>query len=131
MRNLQHLANQGIERLRKIKKLSREEMAHQLDISVEAYRKIENGTTKLSLDRLSQICDILETDIMHILNPEIINYNINEVKDKAIGVNKINHVQDKPIEERLSQLEESVRLLTILVHKQLGEPKSQPSPNRR
>ena len=117
------MANLGIERLRKEKKLSREEMAHQLDISLEAYRKIENGTTKLSLDRLSQICDILETSIIDILSPENRQYRINEVKDKAIGVNTgtVHHTQDKQIEERLAQLEESVRLLTLLVHKYIGE----------
>ncbi|MFN4146478.1 MAG: helix-turn-helix domain-containing protein [Runella sp.] len=126
MSNLQNLANLAIEKLRKEKKLSREDMAHHLDISLEAYRKIENGTTKLSLDRLSQICEVLETDILKLLTPENEKYRVQEVKDKAIGINTgtVNHTQDKILENRLSQLEESVRLLTLLVHRFLGEEKN-------
>ncbi|AXE16603.1 hypothetical protein DR864_02100 [Runella rosea] len=69
MSTLQNVANFNIRKLRKEKKLSREDMAHHLDISLEAYRKIENGTTNLSLDRLEQICEVLETDIFRMLTP--------------------------------------------------------------
>jgi len=69
MSTLQNLAKINIGKLRKEKKLSREDMAHHLDLSLEAYRKIENGTTNLSLVRLEQICEVLGTDIFRILTP--------------------------------------------------------------
>lgn len=59
MSNLKNVASHAIEKLRKEKKLSREDMAHHLNLSLEAYRKIEKGITNLSLDRLEQICDIV------------------------------------------------------------------------
>jgi transcriptional regulator with XRE-family HTH domain len=64
MTNLQNIANVAIEKLRKAKKLSREDMAVHLDISLEAYRKIENGVTKLTLDRLAQICEVLGSNFI-------------------------------------------------------------------
>jgi transcriptional regulator with XRE-family HTH domain len=126
MSNLQNLANAAIEKLRKEKKLSREDMAYHLDISLEAYRKIENGITKLSLDRLEQICEILETDMLKILTTSEAKYQVGEVKDKAIGVNTgtVNHSADKSIETRMAQLEESMQALTLLVHKFIVDDKT-------
>lgn len=123
MSNLQNIANVAIEKLRKAKKISREDMAVHLDISLEAYRKIENGVTKLSLDRLAQICEILGTSIIDILNENNEKFNIKEVKDNVIGVNTgtVNHDIDKKIEHRLLELEEKVRLLTLVVHRVMGE----------
>lgn len=102
MSTLQNLANFNIGRLRKEKKLSREDMAHHLDISLEAYRKIENGATHLSLDRLEQICEVLETDIFKILAPHPEEYSLNEVNDQGMGTNTdtLNHGQDKNLETR-------------------------------
>lgn len=122
MPNLQNLANLAIEKLRKEQKLSREDMAHHLDISLEAYRKIEKGTIKLSLDRLEQICEVLETDMLKMLTTSDAKYHVGDVKDKAIGVNTgtVNHSNDKnekSIETRMAQLEESMQALTLLVHK--------------
>jgi hypothetical protein len=45
------------------------------------------SVTKLTLDRLSQICEVLESNIMEILQERNDKYNIKEVKDKATAVN--------------------------------------------
>jgi len=118
MSNLQNLANLAIERLRKEKKLSREDMAHHLDISLEAYRKIENGTTNLSLDRLEQICEVLETDILEMLASNNAKYQVNEVKDRATGINigTINHPTDsQSLYDRIDNINENTKQLTLAV----------------
>lgn len=46
--------------IRIIKGLNRKEIASILDISVEAYRKIESGQTIITNFRLEQICDYLK-----------------------------------------------------------------------
>jgi transcriptional regulator with XRE-family HTH domain len=47
--------NLNIKRLRKNFPYTQEEMAEKLNLSVGAYKKIENGITKLDIDRLNQI----------------------------------------------------------------------------
>jgi transcriptional regulator with XRE-family HTH domain len=108
MTNLQNIANAAIEKLRKAKKLSREDMAMHLDISLEAYRKIENGVTKLTLDRLAQICEVLGSNFIEVLDEKNEKYNIKEVKDKAIGVNTgtVNH-ETNPKEQTVTQQAQS------------------------
>uniref|UniRef100_UPI00404888C5 helix-turn-helix domain-containing protein n=1 Tax=Flavobacterium sp. TaxID=239 RepID=UPI00404888C5 len=50
-----------IKDIRKEKGYSHEYMAHMLDISQVAYSKIEKQETKLSVERLFKIAEILET----------------------------------------------------------------------
>lgn len=52
---------------RKKKKLTQEELAEQIDLSVGFISQLERGITKPSLDTLSEICDFLECHIGKIL----------------------------------------------------------------
>lgn len=45
-----------------------ENMAHELDITPAAYRKIETGETKLSVERLMKISEILGEDLSNLLD---------------------------------------------------------------
>lgn len=45
-----------------------ENMAHELDITPAAYRKIETGETKLSVERLMKISEILDEDLSNLLD---------------------------------------------------------------
>ena len=45
-----------------------ENMASELDITPGAYRKIETGETKLSVERLMKISEILEEDVSNFLD---------------------------------------------------------------
>jgi len=49
---------------------TQEYLAAKLNISQNAYSKIELGYTKITVERLFQIADILETDIIELLNVE-------------------------------------------------------------
>ena len=58
------------ERLKKArisKKLTQEQLAEKLDVSVAFLSRAERGNVKMNLARLSQICDILDISIGYIL----------------------------------------------------------------
>ena len=58
---------QTISKRRKEKGFTYENIAFELDISPGAYRKIEIGETKLTIDRLFKISKILELPIIDLL----------------------------------------------------------------
>ncbi len=60
--------NLNIKKLRKNFPYTQEEMADKLNLSLGAYKKIENGVTKLDIDRLNQIANILETSLIELLS---------------------------------------------------------------
>jgi transcriptional regulator with XRE-family HTH domain len=47
---------------------TQEYLAYKLNISQNAYSKIELGYTKITLERLFQIADILEYDVVDLIN---------------------------------------------------------------
>jgi len=58
---------QQIKEIRNIKGFSHENMANELKMSTSAYRKIESNETKLTVERLFQISEILQTPVTKIL----------------------------------------------------------------
>lgn len=96
-----------IKRLRKARGLSQTEMADALHIALKTYQNIEGGVTRIDLDRLSQIADVLEVTLHDLVGDEKkphinIEYFIAEEKELY---NKIIH--DK--EAYIAQLEDSIR----------------------
>ncbi|OOF48908.1 hypothetical protein BKG93_10865 [Rodentibacter ratti] len=55
-----------IRTMREMKQLTQEELAEKLNISVNAYSKIERGITKLSLDKLEQIAQIFNINVSEL-----------------------------------------------------------------
>jgi transcriptional regulator with XRE-family HTH domain len=57
-----------------IKKLRRDfpytqvEMAKKVNLSLGAYKNIENGVTRLDMERLEQICKVLKINITELIN---------------------------------------------------------------
>jgi transcriptional regulator with XRE-family HTH domain len=49
---------------------TQEYLAAKLGISQNAYSKIELGYTKITVERLFQIAEILETDLIELINSE-------------------------------------------------------------
>lgn len=54
--------------IRTQQKISQEQMAERLDLTPQAYSKIESGKTKLSLDRIQQIAQILNIDVTELIH---------------------------------------------------------------
>lgn len=57
-----------IRAIRTQQKISQEKMAERLDLTPQAYSKIESGKTKLSLDRIQQIAQILNIDVTELIH---------------------------------------------------------------
>ena len=105
------------------KGLSFENIALELSITPSAYRKVETGETKLTVERLFQIAEILETSLSGILDIE------NEVfqqtnNENATGyLQKIeNFYQDNKdtYEKLLKSKDEQIALLKGLLDKKSG-----------
>lgn len=60
--------NEKIRKLREAKEWSQEQMAKKMHMSLSGYSKIERGETKLYLDKLEQIAQVLDIDIVELIN---------------------------------------------------------------
>ena len=102
---------------RKNKGLSYENMADELSLTPAAYRKIEIGETKLTVERLFQISGILDASLSELLeiDSDLFQQTENEIKyrqkidnlyqeNKAISQNLIEGMKDK-ISHYVSEIE--------------------------
>ncbi len=111
---------------RKKKGFSHENMADELHISQAAYSKIEKNETKLTVDRLYQIAEILETPVYELLdvNPNNI-YNQQYFYDTSVGHQEIQNLyqenKDKTgkiellYEERLKDKDKMIEQLQNII----------------
>lgn len=82
-----------IREIRKLKEYSQEYMAAQLDISQQAYQKIESSKTKISLNCALQIANILDINIEQLTNPDkttILPSNNNQPSAEVLHLRKMN-----------------------------------------
>jgi len=82
--------------------LTQEYVADKLGISQPAYANLENGITKVHIDKLAKISEILEIDIADILdNKYVINTFNNKNSSQAIGIVENLHQDNKEITSQL------------------------------
>ena len=62
------IIGQRLKKARKAKKMTQEELAEKLDVSIAFLSRIERGNSQVNLKRLVQICEILEVRPGEILN---------------------------------------------------------------
>ncbi|MEH6658845.1 helix-turn-helix transcriptional regulator [Leeuwenhoekiella marinoflava] len=99
-----------IKKLRGHKGYSQDYMAYELDISQAAYAKLEKNETKLTVDRLFRISEILETSIYELLRfkaSSINNTGQNFHKEQPDVVVKL----IEQYEERLKEKDEFIAIL--------------------
>lgn len=86
--------HEKIRTLRKEKQWSQEEFAAKLGLSVNGYRKIERGETRLNIPRLQQLADIFEVDILELMQSRDSHafYQVNHDSDNCVNVS-FNHNQ--------------------------------------
>lgn len=80
-----------IKEFRKKKGYTYETMAHELNTSPAAYRKIELNQTKLTVERLIQISAILEAKLEDLLDIKPDKLYRQEIKDNGIGYQDVEH----------------------------------------
>lgn len=78
-----------ISQLRNRKGYTYENMADELELTPAAYRKIETGETKLSVERLFRISNILETPINEILELDQNNFVQNNYNSESVVSQRI------------------------------------------
>lgn len=83
---------QRIKEYRKKKGYSYDTMAHELNTSPAAYRKVELNQTKLTVERLYQIAQILEAKVEDILDVKSDKTYHQTNNDNATGYQKIEHL---------------------------------------
>lgn len=64
-----------LKRLRELKNLNQEEVAQKLNITKQAYSKIERNETKLDLERIMDLAEIFEIKPEDLLREDNINLN--------------------------------------------------------
>ena len=104
---------QQIKDMRNVKGFSYEYMAEEMKISTSAYRKIESNETKLTVERLFQIAEILQTPVNKLLGSKLSNtfyQNYNHDIGTIIGVQDIEtyyHQENRETTQKLIQTMES------------------------
>ncbi len=115
----------NIKKLRKKKGFSHEYMALELGISQVAYSKLEKNDTKLTVERLYKIAEILEVEVSEILEIKATNQFNQTNKENTTGYlqQTANFYQDskeqyeKIIELYESRLQDKDRLIETLSKK--------------
>lgn len=115
-----------IRKIREKKGFSQEYMASVLDISQASYARLENEETKITIERLQKIAEILETNIIDFFNTD--RYIIhNQNYDNAYGNAYVHNltIDNKETtqkliasyEERLKEKDEQILFLKSLLEK--------------
>lgn len=92
-----------IKSVREIKGLTQEEVADQLALSTSGYSKIERGETRINIDRLQQIADILEVGIFELI-PERVAITNTNIENCPNFQNTI-FPQNQALQAKINQLE--------------------------
>ena len=91
-----------------------------MQISPTVYRKIEQNKTKLTVDRLFQISEILQVKLEDILGIKADKFYKQEFKDNSQNFQEIQHLhqENKEIYEKLIQSkDEQIALLKSMLGK--------------
>lgn len=62
--------NEKIRKFREAKDWSQEQMAEKLDMSLNGYAKIERGESKIYLDKLEQIAQVFDIDVVELMQSD-------------------------------------------------------------
>jgi len=99
---------QQIKDIRNTKGFSYEYMADELKISTSAYRKIESNETKLTVERLFQISEVLQVPVNKILGAKLSavyyqNNNENGTFNSFTEVENYYHQENRETTQKLIQ----------------------------
>ena len=121
------VSNEKIRVLRKMNQLSQEEMAEKMNMSRSGYAKLERGESKLNFERLKQIADIFQVNLVELIamaNGTSFNFNENATQSNYYGdsgkltseIEKLNFIIQHQ-QELLAQKDKEIELLRCLIDK--------------
>lgn len=115
----------NIRRIREQKGFSQEYLADKLDISQASYARLENEDTKITVDRLLRIAEILETEVIDFFNTTKSGIQTQNNYDGSYGNGYIQNltIENKDMlqkiidlyEIRLKEKDEQIALLKSLI----------------
>ncbi|RRD91730.1 XRE family transcriptional regulator [Conchiformibius steedae] len=101
--------NEKIRMVRELKQWSQEEMADKMGMSKNGYAKIEQGKSNVNWERLQQITDIFQIDLMKFLNAGGSNSLICLVSDNGDHHNNtLNYNCDRELLAEIDKLKMAV-----------------------
>ena len=102
-----------IKNIREFRNYTQDHMASKLDISQNAYHKIENGTTKLTNDRLDQLAKILDVPVDSIVNGErqIFNFDNSHIEKFYGYIGNLHEENKEVLQKTMSILEQQSEFL--------------------
>lgn len=121
---------ENIRKIRKARKITQEEMAHRLDISLTAYRDLEKGSTSIMNSNVMRIADMLDTSAEELLlgyHPVQAPGRLLEDVHAEYG-GKITTMERRiaDLEKLVGSLEETIKTkneIITMLRKSLGEEK--------
>ena len=108
----------NIKKHRELKGLRQQDLADKLSMNLRSYQNLESGATKLDLERLAQLAEVLETTTEDLLRPE--GYYIHqEIKEGGNGPgvnfgseNTYNYgIKEELLNRLLAEKDEEIRYL--------------------
>lgn len=98
----------NIRRIRKSRKLTQEDMAHKLGISLTAYRDLERGNTSVMNGNVMRIASLLDTSTEEI----VLGYRPSQMAGEALeDVREEYNTRVTTLERRVADLEKLVESL--------------------
>ena len=91
-----------------------ENMADELDLTTAAYRKIETGETKLSVERLFRISNILETPVNELLDLDKNHFIQNNYNSESVISQRIENFYQENKEITSELIKAKDQLITQL-----------------
>ena len=118
----------NIRKIRKARKITQEEMAHRLGISVTAYRDFEKGGTSIVNGNVMKLADLLETSTEELVlgyRPSQLEGTVLEDVRQEYGT-KVSTMERRitDLEKLVDSLEETIRTkneIIKMLKKRLGE----------
>ena len=100
-----------LKKIRESKKITQQEVAHQLDISQKTYSNIESDKTTPSIIQLSKLSVFLDFSLLDFLIKEGINLNQRNKEENKLGLNNMSSKLIEQLELRVSEKEHIIKLL--------------------
>jgi transcriptional regulator with XRE-family HTH domain len=100
-----------IKEIRNLKKLTRQDMADKMDMSVTAYRNIEEEDTDINFSRLLQIADVFDMNLVDLVS---FGEKTVQITHNIIGDNHTQptiYASDKDLAHKLDKSEQEVSFL--------------------
>ncbi|WP_322970456.1 helix-turn-helix transcriptional regulator [Faecalibacter sp. LW9] len=112
----------NIRKIRESKGFSQDYMASVLNISQASYARLENEDTKVTVDRLYKIAEILDTNIIDFFDADRMVIQNQTNNEGAFGngyVENLNVGNKNVYEQLLKSKDEQIELLTKMIDKLL------------